>query len=126
MSTTRYNGHTGRGERPCTAEGHKPRQVAKLDRRLRRWADVVEGETKTDGRGPEGAGAAGGVGFAALAVLRARTQPGIEVIVDRIELDRHLQGGRAVVTGAGSLDRQSLRGKAAVGVGSPPMRGRSS
>jgi glycerate kinase len=43
-------------------------------------------------------------------------QPGIDVILDLIELDRHLQSARAVVTGEGSLDRQSLRGKAAVGV----------
>jgi glycerate 2-kinase len=97
-------------------KGANPDQVIKLDHSLRRWADVVEEETKTDCRNAEGAGAAGGVGFAALAVLRARMQPGIEVIVDRIELDRHLQGARAVVTGEGSLDRQSLRGKAAVGV----------
>ena len=42
---------------------------------------------KTDCRSPAGTGAAGGVGFAALAVLRARMQPGIEVIVDGIGLD---------------------------------------
>ena len=87
-----------------------------LDRSLRRWADVVERETKTDHRTAAGAGAAGGVGFAALAVLRAQMQPGIDVILDRIELDRHLQTASRVVTGEGSLDRQSLRGKAAVGV----------
>jgi glycerate kinase len=91
-------------------------QVTELDRGLQRWADIVERETKGDFRTAPGAGAAGGVGFAALAVLRAQMQPGIEVIADRIELDRHLQGARAVVTGEGSLDRQSLRGKAAIGV----------
>ena len=90
--------------------------MIELDRALRGWADVVERETKTQYRTAAGAGAAGGVGFAALAVLRARMQPGIDVILDRIELDRHLQGACAVVTGEGSLDRQSLRGKAAVGV----------
>ena len=75
------------------------------------WADVVERETKTDYRTAAGAGAAGGVGFAALAVLRAQMQPGIDVILDRVELDRHLQSACAVVTGEGSLDRQSLRGQ---------------
>jgi glycerate 2-kinase len=90
--------------------------VVELDRALRGWADVVERETKTDYRTAAGAGAAGGVGFAALAVLGATMQPGIDVIIDRIELDRHLQGARAVVTGEGSLDDQSLRGKAAIGV----------
>jgi glycerate 2-kinase len=97
-------------------KGANPDQVTALDGALRRWADVVERETNTDHRTAAGAGAAGGVGFAALAVLRAQMQPGIDVIIDRIELDRHLQTASAVVTGEGSLDRQSLRGKAAVGV----------
>jgi glycerate kinase len=97
-------------------KGADPDQVIELDRALRRWADVVTRETRKDDSSEPGAGAAGGVGFAALAVLRAHMQPGIDVIVDRIELDRHLQGARAVVTGEGSLDGQSLRGKAAVGV----------
>lgn len=97
-------------------KGASPDQVRELDRGLRRWADVVERETGADYRTAAGAGAAGGVGFAALAVLRAHMQPGIDVIIDRIELDGHLQGACAVVTGEGSLDRQSLRGKAAIGV----------
>lgn len=97
-------------------KGADPEQVIELDRALRSWADVVERATKSDCRTAAGAGAAGGVGFAALAVLRAQMQPGIDVILDRIELDRHLQGACAVVTGEGSLDGQSLRGKAAVGV----------
>ncbi|MDT5144858.1 MAG: glycerate 2-kinase [Mycobacterium sp.] len=97
-------------------KGASPDQVIELDRALRGWADVVERETKTQYRTAAGAGAAGGVGFAALAVLRARMQPGIDVILDRVELDRHLQEACAVVTGEGSLDRQSLRGKAAIGV----------
>jgi glycerate kinase len=97
-------------------KGADPDQVNELDRGLRRWADIVERETKADFRTAAGAGAAGGVGFAALAVLGAQMQPGIDVIIDRIELDRHLLGACAVVTGEGSLDRQSLRGKAAIGV----------
>ena len=97
-------------------KGANPEQVHELDHALRRWADVVEHETKTDYRTAAGAGAAGGVGFVALAVLGARMQPGIDVILDRIGLDRHLRGACAVVTGEGSLDHQSLRGKAAVGV----------
>jgi glycerate 2-kinase len=97
-------------------KGADPEQVIELDRALRCWADLVERATKSDYRTAAGGGAAGGVGFAALAVLRARMQPGIDVILDRIELDRHLQGACAVVTGEGSLDGQSLRGKAAVGV----------
>lgn len=97
-------------------KGADPHEVIDLDRALRVWADVVECETKTDFRTAAGAGAAGGVGFAALAVLGARMRPGIEVILDLVELDKHLVGACAAVTGEGSLDHQSLRGKAAVGI----------
>jgi len=97
-------------------KGASPDQVIELDRALHVWADVVERETQIDCRAAAGAGAAGGVGFAALAVLHAQMRPGIDVILDRVGLDRHLQGACAVVTGEGSLDRQSLHGKAAVGI----------
>jgi glycerate kinase len=87
-----------------------------LDQALRSWADVVDGATHTDAREAPGAGAAGGVGFAALSVLDARLRPGIDLILDLVGLDDHLAGARAAITGEGSLDHQSLRGKAAVGV----------
>lgn len=72
--------------------------------------------TDTDCRGAPGAGAAGGVGFAASAVLGARVRPGIEMILDIVGLDRALLNAKMVLTGEGCLDVQSLRGKAPVGV----------
>ena len=97
-------------------KGADPLQVSELDGALRVWADVVERATGNDCRTAAGAGAAGGVGFAAMAVLGAQMRAGIEVILDLIELDKHLVGACAAMTGEGSLDHQSLRGKAAVGV----------
>jgi glycerate kinase len=97
-------------------KGATTQQVVKLEQALRGWADTVERSTNTVCRTAPGAGAAGGVGFAALAVLHARMRPGIELILDLIELDRHLASARAALTGEGSLDQQSLRGKAPVGV----------
>jgi glycerate kinase len=63
-----------------------------------------------------GAGAAGGVGFAALAVLGATLQPGIDLILDLVGFPAALSGARLVVTGEGSLDAQTLHGKAPAGV----------
>jgi glycerate kinase len=97
-------------------KGADPLQVSELDGALRVWADVVERATGKDCRTAAGAGAAGGVGFAAMAVPGAQMRAGIEVILDLIGLDTHLVGASAAITGEGSLDRQSLRGKAAVGV----------
>jgi glycerate kinase len=97
-------------------KGANPHEVTELDGALRVWAGVVERTTGTDCRTAAGAGAAGGVGFAALAVLRARMRPGIEMILDLIDFDEQLVGASAAITGEGSLDHQSLRGKAAAGV----------
>ena len=63
-----------------------------------------------------GAGAAGGTGFAALALLNAEIKPGIELILDLIDFEHQIAGADLVVTGEGSLDEQSLAGKAPVGV----------
>ncbi len=93
-------------------KGASPDDVEVLDTALRRWASVA---------GPEfasraGAGAAGGVGFAAMAVLGARMRPGIELLLDLLGFDDALAGAALVVTGEGSLDRQTLSGKAPAGV----------
>src|SRR4029450_11986700 len=61
-------------------------------------------------------GTAGAVGFAAMAVLGAELQPGIELILELLGFHEKLQGARLVITGEGSLDEQTLSGKAPVGV----------
>ena len=63
-----------------------------------------------------GAGAAGGLGFAALAFLGARMRPGIEVVLDLVSFRERVAGSSLVITGEGSLDAQTLRGKAPAGV----------
>ena len=63
-----------------------------------------------------GVGAAGGLGFACRAFLKARFRPGIELIAELSELDAALAGASLVITGEGRLDGQSLHGKTPVGV----------
>ncbi|RUQ08689.1 glycerate kinase, partial [Kocuria sp. HSID17582] len=63
-----------------------------------------------------GAGAAGGVGYAALAVLGAERRPGIDVVLDLVGLDAAVAGADLLLTGEGSLDEQSLGGKTPMGV----------
>lgn len=69
-----------------------------------------------------GAGAAGGVGFAALAVLGATRRPGIEVVLELGGFDEVVARADLVVTGEGSLDRQTLHGKAVAGVAAASRR----
>jgi glycerate kinase len=97
-------------------KGASAEDVTVLEAGLARWAEVTE---RTLGRGLRdvpGAGAAGGLGFAALAFLGARMRPGIELMLDLLSFAGHLPGARLVITGEGALDTQTLHGKAPVGV----------
>src|SRR5580704_12492798 len=97
-------------------KGASPAEVTVLAAGLRRWAAVVAATIGTDWSQVPGAGAAGGVGFAALAVLGATRRPGIELVLDLAGFETALDGADLVITGEGSLDTQSLAGKAPVGV----------
>jgi glycerate 2-kinase len=87
-----------------------------LEKGLRQWAQVVTAATGRDHAASPGAGAAGGVGFAALALLGARMQSGIELLLDLVGFEDLLGGARLVITGEGSLDEQTLQGKTPAGV----------
>jgi glycerate kinase len=109
------------GERGAAAvygpqKGASAPDVVRLEDGLRCWADVVERTLGRPARDEPGAGAAGGLGFAMLAFLRAGTRPGIELMLDLLSFAGHLPGARLVITGEGALDRQTLHGKAPVGV----------
>jgi glycerate 2-kinase len=97
-------------------KGATPRQVAELDAALGRWADLIGAATGTDQHNAQGAGAAGGVGYAARAVLGATLRPGIDLVLDLVDFPTYLADADLVITGEGALDTQSLRGKAPVGV----------
>jgi glycerate kinase len=97
-------------------KGADPEQVRLLDAALTNWADVVAAATGADRRAEPGAGAAGGVGFAAAAVLCARLRPGVALVLDLVGFADAVAGADLVVTGEGALDEQTLRGKAPAGV----------
>ena len=97
-------------------KGASPSDVEVLDKALGRWADVVEAAAGGAARDRPGAGAAGGVGFAAMAVLGAELQSGIGLVLDLVGFADHLPGTGLVVTGEGSLDTQTLSGKTPAGV----------
>jgi glycerate kinase len=97
-------------------KGASAAEVALLDAALARWAAAARAATGVDAAGVPGAGAAGGVGFAAVVFLGAELRSGIEYLLDLLEVRSALPGARLVVTGEGSLDEQTLRGKAPAGV----------
>lgn len=97
-------------------KGAGPDQVEQLDRSLGHFADVLALTLGHDLRDAPGAGAAGGLGFAALAVLHAGFRPGVEMVAELSGLAQMVKGAALVITGEGRLDGQSLHGKTPVGV----------
>ena len=97
-------------------KGASPEQVEQLDRALGHYADVMAAALNEDVRNVPGVGAAGGLGFAARAVLGASFRPGIELVAELSGLAQAMQGADLVITGEGRLDGQSLHGKTPVGV----------
>lgn len=97
-------------------KGATEAQKESLDQDMAHFADVTETTLNCAFKNYPGAGAAGGLGFAFLSYLHASLSPGVELILDAINLSDALNGADIVVTGEGQLDRQTAMGKAPVGV----------
>jgi glycerate kinase len=87
-----------------------------LERALARLADVVTEQFGFDYRNEPGAGAAGGLGFGLLSFCGATIRPGFEVVAATVGLEDRMKNADLVITGEGSLDRQTLEGKTPAGV----------
>ncbi len=101
-------------------KGASPEDVTALDAALAHFAKVLQGTEGVGARAADyaaspGAGAAGGIGFGAM-LLGARFRPGIEVMLDVLGFAPALERADLVITGEGSLDEQTLHGKAPAGV----------
>src|SRR5690606_18692409 len=97
-------------------KGASPEQVALLDRSLARLADICARGLGRDMRDAPGAGAAGGLGYAAHAFLNARFRPGVELVAELGKLAQAMEGAALAFTGEGRMDAQTLRGKTPAGV----------
>jgi glycerate kinase len=87
-----------------------------LERALSRLADIVAKEFGYDYRDEAGAGAAGGLGFGLVSFCSAKVRPGFDVVAKAVGLESKIKDADVVITGEGSLDRQTLEGKTPAGV----------
>ncbi|MFI8479754.1 glycerate kinase [Pseudomonas sp. NPDC078700] len=97
-------------------KGATPEHVASLDAALQRMSRVVTSTLGEDFSQVPGVGAAGGLGFAAKAFLKARFRPGVELVAELSGLAAALQGADLAITGEGRLDAQTMHGKTPIGV----------
>jgi glycerate 2-kinase len=88
-------------------KGADPAMVARLEERL----DELAARLPRDPRGVPMTGAAGGLSGGLWAVLGARLEAGAPFVLDALDFDARMRASRAVVTGEGRLDEQTLEGK---------------
>ena len=109
-------GPTGAAYVFAPQKGADAAMVELLDGQLQALGSVLERELNINIADMPGAGAAGGFGGGAVALLDAQLRPGIEVVLDTVDFDRHLRDAELVITGEGRVDSQSVRGKVISGV----------
>jgi len=97
-------------------KGASKDELNALERALTRLAEIVAGEFGFDYRDRPGAGAAGGLGFGLMSFCGATIRPGFDVVAGAVGLESQMKDVDLVITGEGSLDRQTLEGKTPAGV----------
>ncbi|GFN22660.1 glycerate kinase [Thermanaeromonas sp. C210] len=98
-------------------KGATPEMVPRLDAALARLADIIVRDLGKEVRNLPGAGAAGGLGAGLVAFLGATLRPGIELVMEAVNLEKILaQGADLVITGEGEINSQTVHGKVPVGV----------
>ena len=97
-------------------KGASENTIEVLERSLTKLADAVSKEFGLDYRDEAGAGAAGGLGFGLMSFCNATIRPGFDVVAEAIGLESKMKDVDVVITGEGSLDRQTLEGKTPAGV----------
>ncbi|PLX89597.1 MAG: glycerate kinase, partial [Desulfuromonas sp.] len=97
-------------------KGATQEMVAQLDTNLSHFAKLVERDLGKTIAEVAGAGAAGGMGGALLGFLDASLRPGVEIVIDAINLKILIQDADLVITGEGRIDGQSVFGKTPVGI----------
>lgn len=97
-------------------KGATPDMVRRLDDNLALYARAIAAATGNRVDTVPGAGAAGGMGAAALAFLGGVLRPGVDIVMDALGLDAIVADADLVITGEGRIDGQTVHGKAPIGV----------
>lgn len=87
-----------------------------LDQSLYHYSQLISQKIGIDVSKQPGTGAAGGLGFAFLALLNAQMQSGIDLVLEKNDMEATLQTANLLITGEGCIDEQSAMGKALSGL----------
>ena len=97
-------------------KGATPKQVEELDKLLGKYHEVTKKVIPDANDTIEGAGAAGGLGYAFKNYLNAELKPGIEIILEMLGADELIKNSDLIITGEGKMDFQTSMGKTPVGI----------
>ena len=109
------------GENGCSRifapqKGATPDMIDFMDAWLENYAELTKNVSDKSDKDFEGAGAAGGLGFAFLAYTNATLKSGIDIVLEETKIEEDIMLADVVVTGEGRLDSQTVMGKAPIGV----------
>ncbi|GAM62088.1 glycerate kinase [Vibrio ishigakensis] len=97
-------------------KGATPEMVQTLDANLAHYAEIIKATNGRDVVNTAGAGAAGGLGAALLGLFDASLRPGIQIVMDAVNLSDVVKDADLVITGEGRIDSQTIHGKTPIGV----------
>ena len=109
------------GENGCSAiyapqKGASPEIVCEMDDWIKNFSALAANTLKLEKISVEGDGAAGGLGFAFRTFLNGELVPGVDLILETLNIAEDLKTADLLITGEGSIDNQTLQGKAPAGV----------
>ena len=97
-------------------KGATKEMVAILDQNLSHYAFILEKKCGRDIEKIPGSGAAGGLGAGLLAFLDAELKPGVDIVIETVQLAKQMEQATLVITGEGRIDYQTIYGKTVIGV----------
>ena len=109
------------GANGCSAiygpqKGATPEIVSTMDAWIKNFGELSAKFLKLEKKSVAGDGAAGGLGFAFRSYLRGELLPGVDLVLDALDIAKDLKSADVVITGEGRLDYQTAQGKAPSGV----------
>lgn len=109
-------GHSGTARIYAPQKGASAHDVEFLERNLSRYHQLVMQCCNRDLASRPGAGAAGGLAYGLAAFLGAELESGIQLVINYTGFRQAVEIADLIITGEGSLDRQTMNGKTVWGV----------
>jgi len=109
-------GNTGASRIYGPQKGATEEMIIALDAALSHYADIIKQDLGKKIKNIPGAGAAGGLGAGLIAFLDAELKPGIDIVINTVQLERIVQDADLVITGEGEINGSTIYGKTPIGV----------